>query len=125
VANSAGVNFIAARNVGTAFTFTPPGQNVTINAPGLYLIEWTMNLASGNPASRVGISANGTPDSIAGNSATVGNFSSGALINVSTVPFTLSLRNYSGAQMTLENVANAPYSAASVRIIKIADVPSA
>ncbi|MDR2047549.1 MAG: hypothetical protein LBP79_06635 [Clostridiales bacterium] len=112
-------------NVGTAFTFTAPGQSVAINEPGLYFVEWTMNLASGNPVSRAGLSANGAnTNATSSNSATEGNFTSGTLLNLTAVPYTLSLRNYSGASISLTDAANGTNSAASIFVMKLADRPS-
>jgi hypothetical protein len=124
VGSNADVTFASGKNVGTDFEFTGPGQDIVINNPGLYLIEWSLNMAFGNPASLVGLYENGAAGSISGDSAAAGNFSSGTLINVSTVPYTLSLRNFTGASITLEDVTGGANSAASVRILKFADGPT-
>jgi hypothetical protein len=124
VANNADFTFAVGRNVGTNLGFTAPGQNVTINKSGLYLIEWNVNLAPGNSQALIGLNENGAIGTASANSATAGNFSSGTILNISTVPYTLSLRNYSGSSVTLADVGSGVNSAASIRVLKFADGPT-
>jgi hypothetical protein len=124
-ADNADINFAASEIVGAGFAFTSPSNQIIIDTPGLYLIEWSLNLAAGNPASLVGLYGSGKAVSIAANSATGGNFSSGVLINVTATPYTLSLRNFSGASISLESGTGSANSAASIRILKFADKPTA
>ncbi|MDR2090876.1 MAG: hypothetical protein LBP62_04400 [Clostridiales bacterium] len=125
VASNADVDFVVSDGVGTtAIGFTPPGKEIKINSTGLYLIEWSVSLAAGNSASRMGIYAGGAVASTLTNVAASGNSSSGTLINATTPPYTISLRNFSGAAVTLADAANVKNSAASVRILRFADKAS-
>ncbi|WP_000697030.1 BclA C-terminal domain-containing protein, partial [Bacillus cereus] len=108
---------------GTAFTFNAPGNTITINEPGLYLVNWDVNLQAGSPASTFGLVQNGAPFSSAGNDATGGgNLAASALIQVTTTPFTVSLANRSGGTRTITQTNGSP--AANITIVKFADGPS-
>ena len=110
-------------SVGNNIVLDPSGRIFTVNHTGLYHIEWTVNLApeSAVPAV-VGIIENDEGASGAANSE-IGNFSSGTLINIDTVPFTIALHNF-GAEILLENPVQWENSAASIRIVRFADGPS-
>lgn len=109
-------------DVGNNITLGQSGTIFTINEPGLYLIEWDVNLSSTSSPAVLGILENGEPASGAASSA-AGNLSSGTLIYVDTIPFTISLHNY-GNEITLENYVQFEDSAASIRITRFADGPS-
>jgi hypothetical protein len=121
IANNADVEFSVADNAGTDFTFTAPGKEIRINSKGLYLVEWNMSLAAGSPVARAGIFAGGSTASTAASAATVGILSSGTLVNVTATPVTISLRNFSGAAITIADGTGAKNSAASVRILRFAN----
>lgn len=112
----------SADSVGNNIVLDSSGTIFTINEPGLYLIEWDVNLAAGSTPAVIGIVENGEGASGAASGA-AGNFSSGTLIQVDTVPYTISLYNY-GDEITLENHVGFENSAASIRILKFADGPS-
>lgn len=124
VASNANVIFNTADNVGTAIAFTSPGTTCTIHQTGLYFIEWSINLASNNTSkAEYGLLQNGVVTSTAASSAIIGNLSSGALINVTRVPYTISLHNHGTATNIIEGYVN-ENSAASIRIARFADGPS-
>ncbi len=108
---------------GTAFSFNAPGDTITINEPGLYLVNWQVNLEAGSPASGFGLVQNGVNFSGAGNDATGGgNLASSALIQVTTTPYTVSISNRSGGSRTITPTNGS--TAGSISIIKFADGPS-
>jgi len=110
-------------SVGNNMVLDSTGRIFTINRTGLYHIEWTINLAPESTAPAVvGIIENNEGASGAASSAR-GNFSSGTLINIDTVPFTIALHNFD-AEILLENPIQWENSAASIRIMRFADGPS-
>ena len=110
-------------SVGNNIVLDPSGRIFTVNRTGLYYIEWTVNLAPESAAPAVvGIIENVEGASGAANSAR-GNFSSGTLINIDTVPFTIVLHNFD-TEILLENPVQWKNSAASIRIVRFADGPS-
>lgn len=124
IAGNADVVFNTMDRVGTAITVTPSGTTFTIQQTGLYLVEWSINLASTNTnRAEYGLLQNGIVTSTAACSATVGNHSSGALINVTAVPFTISFHNHGRNSNIIEGYVN-ENSAASIRIARFADGPS-
>lgn len=123
VAVHADVVFDTVDEVGNCIAIDPPGTTFTIHRTGLYLIEWSLNLASNNTSkAEYGLLQNGIPTSMAATSAVVGNFSSGALINVASVPYTISLNNQGTDGNTIEGHYK-DNAAASIRIARFADGP--
>ncbi|MFA2810693.1 collagen-like protein [Bacillus mycoides] len=124
IANNGLVTFTTPPDLaGTAFSFNAPGNTITINEAGLYLVDWAVNLEAGSAASAFGLVQNGAPFSSAGNDATGGgNLAASALIQVTTTPFTVSLANRSGGVRTITQTNGS--SAANLTIIKFADGPS-
>ncbi len=108
---------------GTAFSFNAPGDTITINEPGLYHVDWAVDLESGSPASAFSLSQNGDIRSGTGNVAGGGNLAGSALIQVTTTPYTVSLINTSGDGGSRTLVAGVG-SSANINIIKFADGPS-
>ncbi|TVX88176.1 collagen-like protein [Paenibacillus agilis] len=114
-------------NQGTAFTFNGT-DTITVIEPGLYYVDWSVNLISGSPTSVFVMVQNGVEISAFGNASTTGgNFAGGALINITVglLPFTIQLRNISGGSRTIVTTAGTSLgAAANMRIIKFADGPS-
>lgn len=109
--------------VGNNITIDDTGTIFTINQTGLYHIEWSVNLSSGTQPILLCLMENGIPSSAMSNTTSTGNYSSGALINVNTVPFTVSLFNF-GGQITISEPDRISGTAASIRILRFADGPS-
>ncbi len=109
-------------SVGNNIVIDSTGKTFTINHTGLYHVEWSVNLADGSTPAVVGIIENGEGASGA-TSSTAGSFSSGTLIQVDTVPFTITLHNYD-SEIAIENPFQWANSASSIRIVRFADGPS-
>lgn len=109
-------------SVGNNIVLDPSGTIFTIKRAGLYHVEWNINLATGTTSAVVGIIENGEAASGAASSSS-GVLSSGTLVHVDTVPFTISLHNYEG-EIKIENPVQWVDSAASIRIVRFADGPS-
>lgn len=118
------VVFDTVDKAGTAIEFTSPGTTCTIYQTGLYFVEWSINLATNNVnKAEYGLLQNGIITSSGACSAIVGNHSSGALINVTTIPYAISLHNNGATANIIEGYVN-ENSAASMRIARFADGPS-
>lgn len=113
--------------VGTGISLDASGTVFSITRPGLYHVEWSVNLQTGTEPIILSLLENGEAISGLSNIVVTGNYSSGALINVkdadATRPYTVSLHNYGGA-VTLMNHENLDGSAVSIRILRFADGPS-
>ncbi|MDQ0417497.1 hypothetical protein J2Z48_001670 [Croceifilum oryzae] len=124
IVNDGLITFVTIQNEGTGITFN--GTNTfTLNAPGLYHVEWNVNLAANSAASAFGLLQNGVPGvSTMGHASTSGgNMGGGAIIRVlSGAPIPIALQNRSGATRTI--VINTGASA-SIRIARFADGPAA
>lgn len=89
---------------------------------GLYMVEWTANLAAwpdGTPPAVIGTRENGENMAVISCSA-AGNCASGALINVDALPYEMTLHNHA-TEITLERHLQFLDSTASIRIIRFAD----
>lgn len=106
-------------NVGNNFQISNDGRIITITKPGLYHIEWSLNISAEQQGVLIGLLENGSPSSAITNNALEGNMSSGALINVETVPYTISLHNF-GVPIELISQAGTENTAASIRILRFA-----
>lgn len=98
------------------------GTVFTINRTGLYHIEWSVNLSSGTQPILLCLMERDGPTSAMSNISSTGNYSSGALINVDSVPYTVSLYN-AGRQIQISDPAGVSGTAASIRILRFADGP--
>ncbi|MBR0592508.1 hypothetical protein HF328_19055, partial [Bacillus pumilus sxm20-2] len=108
---------------GTGIAYVAPGDTIFIVQPGLYLVNWAVNLEAGSDASAFGLVINGVSYSGAGNAATGGgNLASSAFIQVTTPPYNVSVNNRSAGARTI--VPTNSSSAASITIIRFADGPS-
>lgn len=124
ITGSGNVIFDTVDSAGRDIEFTAPGSIFTIHRTGLYFIEWSLNLATNNVnKAEYCLLQNGIPTSSFASSATVGNISSGALINVTNVPFTILLHNHGTTSNNIEGYVLVN-SAASIRIARFADGPS-
>jgi len=111
-------------NEGNNIVLSNDGKVFTINKPGLYHIEWSINLADSDYSTPavVGIIENNAPASGASCSSS-GSFSSGTIINVDSTPFTIELFNF-GNEIKIDRHRQFIDSAASIRIVRFADGPS-
>lgn len=104
----------------------PSGTVFTIRQAGLYHVEWSLNLQSGTQPTIICLLENQEYSSAMSNVSSSGNYSSGALINVTDadIPFTVSLHNF-GEPISITEPDGYNGTAASIRILKFADGPSA
>lgn len=108
--------------VGTDITLDPDGYTFRFNRTGLYHIEWSLSLNSAIQPTIICLLENGNPTSPMKSELSTGNISSGALVNVDSLPFTISLNNYGGAINLLDPV-GFENTVASIRILRFADSP--
>ncbi|MDK2587553.1 hypothetical protein QOZ83_17120 [Romboutsia sedimentorum] len=119
--NNNNVIWNLVNNIGTAFSITPPGDTVTINQTGIYLAIWAINLSSSEGPSVFSTIFNGVGTSSMSNSLG-GSYSGSDVVEITTVPATVQLRNISGNDRLLVSEGNDGYSA-QFRIIRLADGP--
>lgn len=126
VANNGNIVFSADEAdldiAGSDIQINTAGSIFTIRRPGLYHIEWSINLKSAAQPVMIGMLENGEPSSVISNVNSTGSMSSGALINVqnNNIPYTLSLHNL-GSQIELADATGFAGTAASIRILRFAD----
>lgn len=108
--------------VGSGITVDPTGRVFTITKPGLYDVEWSVNLHPGSTDALICMLENGEADSPMSCPVAGGNCSSGALINVTSadIPYTISLHNF-GGEIIIEEPDAYEGSAASIRILRFAE----
>ena len=85
-----------------AITYFPSSGQFMVNEPGLYKIDYSVNLTSADAAAPVslGVNLNGTTVASSDTVVATGKASGEALVNVTTVPSNISIANAGAAPVT-------------------------